>query len=279
MRDTPAIRDRRVAESAKRQHGVVTTAQLAAAGIDRAATMRRARAGRLHRLHRGVYAVGHRALSLEGRCLAAVLACGTGAVLSHRSAAELWEILPPARGAAHVTVPTHAGREKRRGIVVHRSITLGRTSVTERSGVAVTTPQRTLDDLRRRLDAELHRRAARRALDLGLVAAADLGSESELTRSRLERRFLALCRRHRLPRPDVNARVGRYEVDFLWREDSLIAETDGFRYHGTREAFERDRARDATLQARGYRVLRFTASQVEETPAAVVAPLRALLRS
>jgi very-short-patch-repair endonuclease len=121
-------------------------------------------------------------------------------------------------------------------------------------------------------------RAYRRALDLRLVGTDALGPEPDLTRSELERLFLKLCRRRRLPRPEVNVRVGPYEVDFLWRDRRMIVETDGFEYHRSRAAFEADRARDATLQGLGYRVLRVTYRQVRESPAAVVASLRAVIR-
>jgi very-short-patch-repair endonuclease len=110
------------------------------------------------------------------------------------------------------------------------------------------------------------------------VTPAALDPEPDLTRSELERLFLRLCRRHTLPSPEVNARVGPYEVDFLWRDLSLIVETDGFRHHGSRAAFESDRARDARLQALGYRVLRFTYRGVREDPRAVVASLRSVMR-
>ena len=103
-----------------------------------------------------------------------------------------------------------------------------------------------------------------------------LGPEADLTRSELERRFLALCRRHRLPSPEVNARLGPYEVDFLWRDHALVVETDGFRYHGNRAAFESDRARDAALQALGFRVLRFTYVQVLERPREVIDRVRSV---
>ena len=119
----------------------------------------------------------------------------------------------------------------------------------------------------------LYLRAVRRALDLRLVRESDIRSESELTRSELERRFVALCRRHRIPAPAVNAQVGGFEVDFSGSTTCLIAETDGFRYHGHRGAFEADRARDAALQALGYRVLRFTYRQVENEPRQVVSTI------
>jgi very-short-patch-repair endonuclease len=109
------------------------------------------------------------------------------------------------------------------------------------------------------------------------VRPADLGRDPDLTRSELERRFLRLCRRHRLPDPEVNARIDRYEVDFLWRADRVVVETDGFRYHGDRAAFESDRARDARLQVLGFRVLRFTHRQVAEEAGTVAATLRSVL--
>jgi predicted transcriptional regulator of viral defense system len=124
MRGKPANPDPEVADLAASQHGVVTTAQLVAAGIDRAGIRRRVSAGRLHGLHRGVYAVGHSAISFEGRCLAAVLALRDGAVLSHRSAAEMWGMMPRAKGPIHVTVPGDSGRKRRAGLIIHRSRTL-----------------------------------------------------------------------------------------------------------------------------------------------------------
>jgi very-short-patch-repair endonuclease len=175
-----------------------------------------------------------------------------------------------------VTIGGNGGRRMRRGITVHRSLSLIAGVSTRRHGIAVTKPARTLRDLHRVVPGPVYRRAIRAALDLKLITSSDLEGEEDLTRSELERIFLALCRRHRLPQPEVNARVGPYEVDFLWRDRGLIAETDGFRHHGNRDAFERDRARDAHLQSLGFKVLRFTHRQVmERTP--VVAALRPLL--
>ncbi len=310
MRSKPANPDELVAGIAARQHGIVTTAQLGKAGLDRAAIRRRVAAGRLHRLHRGVYAVGHTAIAFEGRCLAAVFSCdpdaagdgraetragdgraetraGDGraetlsvrAALSHRSAAELWGFMQRAIGPVHVTVPADSGRRTREGLIVHRSRTLDPENTAFIAGVRVTTAARTLADLRRGLSQELHQRATRRALDLGLVSRNPSISETALTRSELERAFLRLCRRHRLPQPVVNARVGRYEVDFLWRDQRLVVETDGFRYHGSRDAFERDRARDADLQSRGFRVVRLTHRQLMNDPRKVARSIRGLLGS
>jgi very-short-patch-repair endonuclease len=276
MREEPANGDRVIANIAARQHGVVSTAQLRAAGIGRNATSLRVRAGRLHRLHRGVYAVGHTRLTFEARCVAAALALGERAVVSHRSAAAVWGMLPAHQGPIDVTVPGRGGREKRSSIRVHRSATLIAGFATRRH-IPLTKPARTLQDLHRTLPQQVFQRAVRRALDLRLISPPDLDNEPDLTRSELERLFLRLSRRHRLPEPEVNARLGSYEVDFLWRDRAVIAETDGFRHHGSRAAFESDRARDAELQCLGYRVLRFTYRQVRDSPGEVVASLCALL--
>jgi very-short-patch-repair endonuclease len=112
---------------------------------------------------------------------------------------------------------------------------------------------------------------------LTLINSADLKREDELTRSELEKLMLRLCRRHHLPQPEVNARLGPYEVDFLWRDQRVIVETDSWRHHGNRAAFESDRARDARLHSLGYRVLRFTWRQIRETPNVVATSLCALL--
>jgi very-short-patch-repair endonuclease len=277
MREEPARSDQVLARIAARQHGVVSTAQLNEAGIDKDGISRRVKAGRLHRIHRGVYAVGHRRLTFEGRCMAAVLALGEGAAVSHVSAASLWGMLKPHSGPIHVTVPGNAGRKQRRGIAIHRSHSLIAAVSIVSDGIRVTKAARTLQDLHRAVSDEIYRHAVRRALDLRLISSAQLRSDDDLTRSELERLFRTLCRRHRLPEPEVNARVGPYEVDFLWRDRGLIAETDGFRHHGDRSAFERDRARDAHLQSWGFRVLRFTHRQLTEDRSAVVGALRGLL--
>jgi very-short-patch-repair endonuclease len=189
----------------------------------------------------------------------------------------VWGMLNPHSGPINVTVPGDGGREKRKGIRVHRSHSLIAGVTSRRDGIAVTRPGRTLRDLHRTSPQPVFRRALRRALDLRLVSSADVRREAYLTRSELERIFLGLCRRHRLPQPEVNARIGPYEVDFLWRARGLVVETDGFRHHGGRTAFEADRARDAHLQSSGFRVLRFTYVQVTEDRSAVVAALHALL--
>jgi very-short-patch-repair endonuclease len=186
-------------------------------------------------------------------------------------------LVAPATGSIELTLPNDNGRKKRAGVVVHRSARLSASAVTRRRGIPVTSPVRTLRDIMRSVPHRLYLRAVRRAIDLGLVESSDLPGEPALTRSELERRFLALCRRNRIPVPEVNVMVGGYEVDFLWRAERVVAETDGFRFHSDRAAFELDRARDADLQAQGYRVLRFTYRQVMEAPRVVVARLRGVM--
>jgi hypothetical protein len=209
----PANSDQVIARIAARQHGIVTVAQLRDAGIGHRSISRRVKAGRLHRVHRGVYAVGHTKLTFEGRCMAAVLALGEGSAVSHRSAAALWRMLPPHAGPIEVIVRGDGGREKRKGIRIHRSSTLSAGVSILRDGIRITKAARTLQDLHRSVPAQVYQRAVRRALDLRLIRSEQLESEPDLTRSELERLFLALCRRHRLPRPEVNARVGSHEVD------------------------------------------------------------------
>jgi very-short-patch-repair endonuclease len=209
--------------------------------------------------------------------MAALLALGDGAAISHQSAAAIWGMLKPHSGPIHATVQGDGGRRKRRGITIHRSSTFIAGFSICRDGIAVTRPARTLQDLHRTLATPHYRTAVRRALDLRLISSEQLRSADELARSELERIFRSFCRRHRLPQPEVNVRIGPHEVDFLWRDRGLIVETDGFRHHGDRAAFERDRARDAHLQSLGFRVLRFTHRQLRDDRSAVVAALRALL--
>ncbi|HEY7151137.1 MAG TPA: type IV toxin-antitoxin system AbiEi family antitoxin domain-containing protein, partial [Solirubrobacterales bacterium] len=179
MRRKPAI-DTRIAGIATRQHGVITLAQLEGVGLSSAGVTRRVQAGRLFRLHRAVYTVGHAALAKEGRWMAAVLACGEAAVLSHRSAAELWAMLPPRDGPVDVTIASASGRSKRRGIRLHRCPLLPAAATAKRFGISVTTPARTLADLSRTMRPWEVRRAARQAAFDGL----DLGHERGGDRTR-----------------------------------------------------------------------------------------------
>jgi predicted transcriptional regulator of viral defense system/very-short-patch-repair endonuclease len=278
--------DLAIADLARRQHGVITTRQLAELGLRQRAVSHRAAAGRLHRIHQGVYAVGHPLLSLRGRWMAATLTCGSGAVLSHAAAAALWELRATSATTIDVTVPTAGGRRRRAGLRVHRDPALAADEVTVRDGIPVTTPARTILDLAARLSerelerlldqAEVERLADMFSFDAVLAKhaghhrAAKLGRTlahhapgTTLTKSELEERFLAVCRAHGLPQPRVNATVAGLEADFVFdAPHRLVVETDGWRYHGTRAAFERDRARDARLARARYRTLRFTDRQI-----------------
>jgi len=238
----------------------------------------------LHRIHRGVYAVGHRALSHRGRWMAAVLACGEGAVLSHHFAAALWGLLKPIDGPIHVSTPTTAGRLSRRGIHIHRCPSLADLSsppsssairggrggqiVTRRHRIPVTTIQRTIDDLEASIAPYLLRRARRQAELMGVHLK---GAEGTRSRSDLEEEFLALCRCHPLPPPETNVKIGRWEVDFVWRDQCVAVEIDSFAYHRGSVAFREDRARDLDLRQRGFTVLRFSERQLEEEPSRVAA--------
>lgn len=251
-------------------------------------------------MERGVYAVGHVHDDPLVRRMACVLACGDGAVLSHLSALAHWALRPTSAARVHVTVPGPSGRARRRRMVVHRSIALPADEVTSHRHIPVTTVARTLLDsaallhpaaLSRAVErSEIDRRfdlsAIERTLALHpthrgaqrLAAAIALYRDDELTRSELEHHMLALCDAHAVARPLVNHIVEGEEVDFLWRDQRLIVESDGRRTHLTRAAFERDRARDAKLTVAGYRVVRFTHRQIVHAPDAVGA-LLAQLRS
>jgi very-short-patch-repair endonuclease len=294
--------DAAMAALARRQHGVVSRPQLHALGMGDDAIDLRLAAARLHLLHRGVYAVGHPLLTPHGRWMAAVLACGRDARLSDGAAAALWSLRTSARTKIAVTVPAAGGRRSRPGLRVHRRPTLRPGDTTVHEGIPVTTPARTVMDLApalttRRLERLLDRMEELQLFDLAAFTALLRAHHGErgtaalravlathtagttLTRSELEERFLALCDRSGVARPRVNAHVAGLEVDFLFPRERLVAETDGWRYHRGRLAFERDRRRDATLLRSGYRTLRLTHAQVVEDAPTVVQTLRAALRS
>jgi very-short-patch-repair endonuclease len=290
---------------AERQQGVVTRRQLLGAGFGSAEIDRRIGRGRLHRLWRGVYAVGRPRLTLPGWWRAAVLACGYDALLSHDSAAAPWGIRDvhasnegeqPRPETIHVSVS--ATRSPRRsGIRVHRRTGLSGSERSVCRGIAVTTPARTLLDLSTLHCPEHIEAWVNQADKLGLIDPEALRSELEqrrgmdgvpllrsvldrrtfqLTDSELERRFLRVVRRARLPAPLTQQSVNGFRVDFYWPELRLIAETDGLRYHRTPSQQAKDRRRDQWLVAAGFTVLRFTHAQVAFELSAVVATLRAV---
>jgi hypothetical protein len=279
-----------ISELARRQHGVVGRAQLVALGLGRDAIDWRVRRRRLHTVHRGVYAVGHLALTRNARFMAAVLACGEGAALSHLSAAVLWGILEGRGQKVHVTAPT---RRRVVGVIVHESPLHGER--VRRDGITVTTAARTLIDLADVVSRRTLERAFDEAQYLGLDfedARPRHGREGSgllssvlavhrpgttRTRSELEELFLKLCDDHGIPRPDVNVQIEGFECDFVFREEWLVVETDGAAAHGTRRAMERDPVRDARLMASGWRIWRLSYVQVVRRPHATAAELQALL--
>jgi very-short-patch-repair endonuclease/predicted transcriptional regulator of viral defense system len=290
--------DRAVMAIAARRHGVVTAAELAAAGLGRGAVARRVATGWLQRLHRGVYLVGP-VPGPRAREAAAVLACGGTAVLSHRSAAALWGIVPPSQCDVHVTV---AGAHPRpEGVRVHRVRRLDPRDVAQHEDVPATAPARTLLDVATLLPPRELARAVEQAEILRLASPTSLAEiverarghhgaapltkalrrrhEPKLTRSEAERRMLDLIRAAKLPTPRTNVRIHGHEVDLVWPDQRLVVEIDGFTFHSSREAFERDRRRDAQLQAHGYRVMRVTWRQIIDEPHAVIARLAAALQA
>jgi hypothetical protein len=231
--------------------------------------------------------------------MAAVLACGPRAVLSHASAGALWGLRPSQAAVVDVTLPGAGGRDRRNDIRIHRARSLdGQTTTKDR--IPVTTPGRTILDL----SALLDRRGIERLLDraeharlgdaLPLVALAtahtghrgaarllealrDHDPGTTLTRSDLEERFLKLCRAAGLPRPTVNDYVEGLEADFVFAAGRLLVETDSWRHHRSRASFESDRRRDATHAAAGWRTLRFTHRQIHDEPATVARAIAAAL--
>lgn len=293
MRDKfdPPPLDHAIAAVARTQHGVISYEQLLSLGLSRSAIERRVRAGRLHPLHAGVYAVGHTRLSRNGRFMAAVLACGEGAVLSHRSAAAHWNLTREAPVRTDVTVPSRGGR-KRPGITIHRTRRLPGQERTSKDGIPVTIVARTLLDLADAVPVEgavaradraelldideVHRTIAENPGRRGTKRLLDALDAPILTRSELEEAFRALARSAGVPEPQVNTRAAGLEVDFHWPSHHLVVEADGNRYHRGLERQERDRRREAILARAGIRTHRFTHRQIVRKPSDVEATLRAL---
>jgi very-short-patch-repair endonuclease len=277
-------RDQRIVAIAAAQRGRITREQMLAAGISNGAIGRRTASGALRRLHPGVYAVGPPVAVALADGTAALLACGEGAVLSHRSAAVLWELLRPQTGPIDVTV---IGRQTGRpeGAKIHRTVGLDRPDRRVHKGLPVTSAARAILDIAADVPARLLEWAVDEALlkrltrekDLERTAAAATGhrgapivrrlladrTTETLTRSRADELMLQLVRRAELPQPEVNARLHGFMVDFLWREERLVLEVDGFTYHSTMSAFERDRRKDATLVAAGFTVIRISRRQLQ----------------
>ena len=285
-----------IAELAGRQHGVVARRQLAELGLGPDAIDARLRLRRLHPLYRAVYAVGYRGVSREGWWMAAVLASGPGAVLSHRSAGGLRGICS-AGARAVITVPRQ--RRAGRGIELHHSSLLP-DEVTTKDGIPVTTVPRTLFDLAAVLDQRQVERALNEAEVLRLwdelslddllrryprrpgtrIVRAVLQARragSTFTRSDLEEMFLRFADEHGLPRPETNVLVEGFEVDCVWRRQRLIIEVDGWETHRTRTAFEHDREKSRVLQAAGWRCVPVTFLQLRDASREVAGDVRRLL--
>ena len=290
-----------LAQLAARQWGVVSLAQLGALGIGARAAQRRAQAGRLRRVHRGVYAVGGAVLPREGRWLAAVLACGQAAVLSHVSAAVHWNLLQYEPARPEVTAP--ASRKGAPGIRLHRSHSLDAQDTTNHQGIPTTTVHRTLLDIAAHVPRHHLERALAQAERLQLydhraltetIARANghrgtrtlstaIQNDPQFTRGDLEALMNKLARDHGLPQPNSNYALDvpdhpGLEADFYFPVYRLVIETDGWDTHRTRHAFESDRAKDAALTAAGYTVVRFTYRQLSDDPDTVADRIKAILK-
>ncbi|HET6997116.1 MAG TPA: type IV toxin-antitoxin system AbiEi family antitoxin domain-containing protein [Solirubrobacterales bacterium] len=278
---------------ARRQHWVVTSAQLAALGMKPRAIEHRLASGRLHRLMRGVYAVGRPHVSQHGWWMAAVLVCGPRALLNHRSAAALWGIRPARRGDTHVVVPP-ACRRRRPGIRSHRRRDHDGPGRREVDGIPVTHPVATLVDLAAEVPDGQLEAAINEADHLELVDPERLRDEIDelprwpgrgrlrelldgptitLTSTQLERRFLPLARRAGLPAPTTQAWLDGYRVDFFWPNLGLVVEADSLRYHRTPFKQARDKRRDNAHAGSGLATLRFTHGQIRDEPGYVCGTL------
>jgi very-short-patch-repair endonuclease len=290
-------RDDQLAALAARQHGVLATRQLLAIGYSGEQIERRAKQARLHRLRRGVYAVGHTRLTARGLWMAAVLACGPDAVLSHHAAAALWNLRSNPSGLIDVTAPSP---HHLKGIRCHFARHLHPDDQTIIDAIPVTAiwrthldlaellhPQRlrsTLEAAQRQdllnfdfFDALIARHPGRHGLKLLQQVLATLKEEAPWTQSQFERRFLELIREAGLPEPQFNVIVAGELVDCYWPDHNLIVELDGWNTHKTKRQFKADRRRDTTLQIAGYRVVRLTYDRVQHEPRAVARDLIKLL--
>ena len=273
-----------MAALAARQHGVIAVRQTS---MSRAAITRRVQAGRLHRLHRGVYAVGHVPQTREARWMAAVLAAGDGAVLSHRSAATLWRVRDGEGPRPDVTVINDS---RHPAIAIHRS-RLAPEDITVLRGIPVTTVARTLVDLAHELSLDDLARALREAQFLKLYDLAAI--RDALTRrpsttlkdllpqvisdNTMEDRFQRICHTHGIPEPVRQFRLGAHRFDFAWPEQRVVVETDGWQAHSGPHAFQADRTAANRLQLQGWTVLRFTWDDLARRPRDVAAAVRRAL--
>jgi hypothetical protein len=284
---------KRVAELARRQGGVVSRAQLLEVEVSNGDIGRWTTEGRIHRLHPAVYTVGHTAIGIRGRLVAALLYAGAESAFSHQTAAYVWKLTPTQPSRVHVTTPRD--RKSLKAIAVHRA----ETTAVRTAGFPVTTIERTLLDLAATLTREALRKIlaeadyrhilhpARLFLELGrgragsrALRAALLDHLPELARAGegVEERFLLLCERNAIAIPEVNVAVEGFKVDCLWRARRVVAELDSALAHSQPGKVEADHHRDLTLRRAGYTVRRYTWHQVTHQSEAVVADLRSALR-
>jgi very-short-patch-repair endonuclease len=302
---TPTDRAQRMMNLAGRQHGVISRGQLRRLGMSDSAIAHAIRTGRLHRVFRGTFAFTPQ-ISRRGRLSAAVLACGNGAVISHRSAGALLGLLNDGPAVIDVIPPQEQGRQID-GIRFHRVRAPRRDEVGTVDGIPCTSPARTLVDLAGAvgdwtLRSCFERAAQKRVLDVPAIEAsmnpgrrgnkslrklidewrraAPVAKKGRL-KSPLEAKVLPLVLRRNLPAPLLNAPIeianGRIEVDFLWPHQRLVVEADSRDFHGAEVAFERDRWRDRELFRVGYSTLRITHQQAERETAAVAEAIAARL--
>ena len=274
--------EERIAAVAARQYGVVTRGQVVEAGMSPWAVSRRVTSGRFRQLHRGVYLVGP-LTPLRAREMAAVLAAREG-VVSHLSAASLRGMLQQLQSDPVDITMTRGNRGRRPGIRIHRVARLDEDERSMVDGIPVTTPTRTLADLAGVVGSRELELAFARAERAGLVSDDSLSEMLHryrnragarlvravlqrrggpaLTRSEAEDKFLALVRAAALPPPETNVRIGSYEIDFLWRNEGIAVEVDGYRHHSSRSRFESDRHKDTWLLAGGIKVIRLSWQQI-----------------
>ena len=292
--------EQKLALLATEQLGVAARTQLLALGFTRNKIQKRIDEARLHRIHRGVYAVGHRKLTLKGIWIAAVLAVGADALLSHRAGLALRDLMRSESGLIDVTVPGSSGKPGPKGVRVHTTLSMCPHDVAVVDGIPVTSLAWTVVDyaattnrrevrlilealerrriyIGRELDELLDRTPNRKGVKTLRAAIADITGPAPWLQSELEHAFRELISTSDLPEPEANVLVEGELVDALWRHERVIVELDGFAFHKTRAQFEKDRRRDAKLTVAGYRVLRITQQRLQHEPEAVLADLRALL--
>jgi very-short-patch-repair endonuclease len=298
-RDQDWAGDVPIADLADRQHVVVASWQLQTIGYSRSAINRRVRAGRLFRRYRGVLSVGHRQLTRKGEWMAAVLACGPDALLSHRSAMALWDLRPTWGPPFDVLIPGR-WRPGQRGIRVHCTRSLHPDDRDVVDGIPVTSIHRALLDYAEtapvqqvrlaieaaeraelfdlnQLNALLARSSGRRGAKPLRAVLNEMHGEVAWTRSELERNFLALIREHGLPEPHTNVLVEGYLVDLYWPKQRVVGELDSWKFHRSRKQFHADRKRDTKLQIAAIPVIRVTQPRVEHEPLELVSDVRLIL--